>query len=207
MIEVRDVPRSAIDRGLKVARVPFDTVARLLPADGGPRDAAMLVIDRADATVRAAVGEILHDDDLRQDAMRRRAAADERQRAMELRIAAKAKQRDADSQLAEELEEAGRLRAQAAYEAQERTRQVENERAVQEREVRRVAAAQERAVEEARDERLATEEKRAKRQRLGVLDEEAAALDLEAHAIVATDEAQRLRDAAGEVKAARKGSA
>src|SRR5258706_4004552 len=112
-MEVRDVRRAAIDRWLRVARLPFDTVARLLPADGGPRSAATLVIDRADATVRAAVGGILHDDDLRADAFRRRAAADERERAMELRIAAEEKRRNADAQLADELEAAARLREQA----------------------------------------------------------------------------------------------
>jgi colicin import membrane protein len=206
-MEVKDVRRAAIDRWLRVARLPFDTVAHLLPADRGPRNAAMLAIDRADATLRAAVGGLLHDDDLRDDAFRRRAAADERERALELRGEADEKQRIADAELAQELEGAARLREDADREAQERRRRVDEERAEQQRRAREAALAQERAVEQARTERLAVADKKAKRERLEVLDEQADALDREADALTATDEAQRLRDAASAAKASRKGTA
>jgi hypothetical protein len=187
--------------------LPFDTVAQLLPVDQGSRDAAMLAIDRADATVRAAVGGILHDDDLRDDAFRRRAAADERERALELRGEAEEKQRIADAELAQELEGAARLREDADREGQERRRRVDEERAEQLRRAREAAVAQEHAVEQARAEELAIAEKQAKRDRLEVLDEQADALDHEVDALTATDEAQRLRDAASAAKAARKGTA
>ena len=207
MMEVRDVRRAAIDRWLRVARLPFDTVAHFLPADPGPRNAAMLAIDRADATVRAAVGGLLHDNDLRDDAFRRRAAADERERALELRGEAEERQRIADAELAQELEGAARLREDADREAQERRRRVDEERAEQQRRARETAVAQERAVEQARADRLAVADKKAKRERLEVLDEQADALDREVDALTATDEAQRLRDAASAAKAARKGTA
>jgi hypothetical protein len=207
MMEVRTVRRAAIDRWLRVARLPFDTVAHLLPSDGGPRNAAMLVIDRADASVRAAVGGLLHDDDLRADAFRRRAAADERERAIELRVAAEEKARVSDAALAEELDGAARLREQAADEAEARMRQADEQRLVQQRRVRQAAGAQERAVELAREEQLAAGDKQAKRERLNVLDDQADALDQEADALAAREEAQRLRDAAAAAKAERKGSA
>ena len=206
-MEARTVRRVAIDRWLRVVRLPFDTFAHLLPADRGPRNAAMLAIDRADATVRAAVGGIFHDDDLRDDAFRRRAAADERERALELRGEAEEKQRISDAELAKELEGAARLREAADREAQDRRRQVDEERAEQQRKAREAAVAQERAVEQARAERLAVADKNAKRERLDVLDEQAVALDREVDALTATDEAQRLRDAASAAKAARKGTA
>jgi colicin import membrane protein len=206
-MEARTVRRVAIDRWLRVIRLPFDTVAHLLPADRGPRNAAMLAIDRADATVRAAVGGIFHDDDLRDDAFRRRAAADERERALELRGEAEEKQRISDAELAKELEGAARLREAADREAQERRRRVDEERAEQQRKAREAAVAQERAVEQARAERVAVADKKAKRERLDVLDEQAVALDREVDALTATDEAQRLRDAASAAKAARKGTA
>src|SRR5436190_5136877 len=206
-MEARTVRRVAIDRWLRVVRLPFDTFAHLLPADRGPRNAAMLAIDRADATVRAAVGGIFHDDDLRDDAFRRRAAADERERALELRGEAEEKQRISDAELAKELEGAARLREAADREAQDRRRQVDEERAEQQRKAREAAVAQERAVEQARVERLADADKKAKRERLDVLDEQAVALDREVDALTATDEAQRLRDAASAAKAARKGTA
>jgi len=205
-MEVRNVRRATIDRWLQLARLPFDAVAHLLPSDHGSRNAAMLVIDRADASVRAAVGGLLHDDDLRADAFRRRAAADERERAIELRIAAEEKARVADAELAEELEGAARLREQAADEGEARLRQADAQRLEQQRRVQQVAGAQELAIELAREEQLAVEDKQAKRERLNVLDDQADALDQEADALAAREEAQRLRDAAAAAKAARKGT-
>ena len=154
-MEVRNVRRATIDRWLRLARLPFDTVAHLLPSDHGSRNAAMLVIDRADASVRAAVGGILHDDDLRDDAFRRRTAADERERAIELRIEAEEKVRIADAELAEELDGAARLREQAADEAEARLRQADEQHLEQQRHVEQVARAQELAIELAREEQLA----------------------------------------------------
>jgi hypothetical protein len=206
-MEVKTVRRAAIDRWLRMARLPFDTVANFLPENRGPRNTATLVIDRADATVRAAVGGLLHDDELRDDALRRRAAADERERAIELRVVAEEKKRVSDEELAEELDGAARLREQAEAEAEERLQRTDEERAERARQVREAAAAQERVVEEARAERLAATEKKAKRERLDVLDEQADALDREADALTAADEAQRLRGAASAAKAARKGTA
>jgi hypothetical protein len=60
--------------------------------------------------------------------------------------------------------------------------------------------------EHARQKQRTAEETKAKRERLEVLDEQADALDQESDALTATDEAQRLRKAAGAAKAARKGS-
>ena len=207
MMEVRHVRRAAIDRWLRVARMPFDTVAHLLPADRGPRNAAMLAIDRADATLRAAAGGLFQDDDLRDDALRRRAAADERERAIELRVAAEERKRASDAQLAQELDGAARLREAAEREAAARMQRADEARSEQQRRVQQVAAAQEQAVEEAREDVLAAEDKIAKRERLNVLDERADALDRETDALTATEEAQRLRDAAAAAKAARKGTA
>jgi len=206
-MQVKTVRRAAIDRWLRMARLPFDTVAHLLPENPGPRDAASLVIDRADATVRAAVGGLLNDEELRDDGLRRRAAADERERAIELRGVAQEKKLVADQELAQELDGAARLREEAEIEAEKRLRRTDEERAARERQVRDAAAAQERVVEQARAERLAATEKKAKRERLDVLEEEAGALDHEADALTAADEAQRLRDAASAAKATRKGTA
>jgi colicin import membrane protein len=207
MIEVSTVRRAAIDRWLRVARLPFDTVAHLLPGDRGPRNAAMLVIDRADASVRAAVGEFLHDDDLRADAFRRRAAADERERAAELRASADEKKRVSDAELAQELDGAARLREEAERDAEMRARRADEERAQRQHQARQRAAEQERIVDEVAEEQLAAVEKQAKRERLRVLDEQSEALDAEADALTATDEAQRLREAARAAKAERKGTA
>jgi len=206
-MQVRSVGRTAIDRSLKVARFPFDAVTHLLPSDRGPRNAALLVIDRADATVRAAVGGFLHDDDLLEDATRRRVAADERRRAIALRREAEAKQHGADAQMMQELDAAAQLREQAEREAQQRMEQADDDRARRQQRTREAAAARKREVEQERVEQRAAEEKQAKRERLDVLDDQARALDQETTALTAEDEAQRLRNATSAAKAERKGSA
>ena len=207
MIEVRQAGRTVLDRGLKVARFPFDAATHLLPGDGDSRSAAELAIDRADARVRAAVGVLFRDDDLRDDAARRRVAADERARAIELRMKAEARQRAADAKLVAELDEAERVREQAEREAQARLEQADAERARRQQRNREAAAKQKREVEAALAEELAAEEQQAKRERVEVLDEQAKALDEEADAITARDEAERLCNAASATKAKRKRAA
>ena len=206
-MQVRSVGRTAIDRSLKAARFPFDAATHLLPNDRGPRNAASLVIDRADATVRAAVGGFLHDDELLEDATRRRVAADERGRAIALRREAETKQQGADAQMTQELDAAAQLREQAEREAQQRMEQADDERARRQQRTREAAAARKSEVERERLEQRAAEEKQAKRERLDVLDDQARTLDQETDALTAKDEAQRLRNATSAAKAERKGSA
>jgi hypothetical protein len=207
MMDARSVGRSALDRWLKMARFPFDAVTHLLPADGRRNVSAVLMIDRADASVRAVIGGLLHDDALLNDATRRQVAADERVRAMEIRRAAQQTQQVADAHLVDGLEAATRVRASAEVNAREASKEVEADKTARKRQAQAVAASQQRAGETAKKERLAAAERKAKRERLNVLDEQAKALDEHADALTAADEAQRLADATAAVKAARKGTA
>jgi hypothetical protein len=141
MIEVRNVSRSAVDRWFRVVRVPFDAAAQLLPRDRGPRNSALLFIDRADATARAAVGRLLRDDDLSEDATRRRIAADERARAVELRTRAEEAERVAEARLADELDTAERLRTRAEAEADARAREADERRSERERRAKQTEVA------------------------------------------------------------------
>src|SRR4029077_7092552 len=96
------VGRAAVSGWFRAARLPVDMAVRVLPnGNEGPRNGAMLAIDRLEATMRDTVGGLLGDDDLRADAHRRRIAADERERALELRVVAEHKKRDADAHLSE----------------------------------------------------------------------------------------------------------
>src|SRR5260221_905947 len=206
MIEVRQAGRTALDRGLKMARFPLDAAAHLLPGGRGSRGAAELVLDRADARVRDALGLLLRDDDLRDQAARLFAAADERARAIELRARADARQRAADAELFEELDQAERLREQAEQEAQARLEQADAERAGRQQRNRDAAAAQKREVEAALADELAAEERQAKLARLEGLDRQGEALDEEAAAISPPDETERLRKAASAAQATPKRS-
>jgi hypothetical protein len=104
----RDIPRAAVDSYLRLVRWPVDTAVGLLPGDDqrGARPAAELTVDRADATLRGLAGRVLADAELRQDAARRRVAADERERALHLRAEAQRTQRQADDRLSERQESA-----------------------------------------------------------------------------------------------------
>jgi hypothetical protein len=207
MMNIRRVGRSALDRWLTAARFPFDAATHLLPADGRRNLSAVRLIDRADVSVRTAIGALLHDDALLDDAARRQVAAAARIRAIELRRAAAQGQQLADAHLADGLDTATRVRASAQADAHEAAAHVDAERAARKRQAQQDAAARNRAAEEAQQERRAAVERTAKRERLKVLDEQANAQDEQADALTASDEAQRLAAAAAGVKAVRKGTA
>ena len=206
MNQVRTLSRVAIDQWLRIVRMPIDAAAHVLPENGASRNAAMLAVDRVDAPARAAAGNLLNDDVLRDGAARRRAAVEERQRALVLRYHAEEAARQADRQLVDDLESAERLREAAERDARNARRTVAEQASARTAQARRAAAAQERAAEEAKEARVDATEKQAKTKRVQVLDEKADALDQEAGALTAADEAQRLARAASSAKAARKGT-
>jgi hypothetical protein len=76
---IRALQRAAIDGWLRVAKRPLDSGAKLFGEE------AEIALDRADAGLRDAAGRLLFDDDLREDARLRRAAANERAEALRLR--------------------------------------------------------------------------------------------------------------------------
>jgi hypothetical protein len=206
-METRVVGHQALDGWLKLARLPIDTLTRLLPnGDNGPRNAAMLIVDRADATMRDTIGGLLRSDALRQDAHRRRIAADEREHAMELRAEAAVKSRQADARLRARQDAVAQQRAEAEQMAQNRLDDVSEMRADRQHRVEETAAKQKRVIEQDGQQKQASVDKRSRRQRLDVLDGETDALDQQSEALTARDEAQRLRRAASAAKTARKRS-
>lgn len=206
-MEARTVGYRVVDGWLHLVRMPIDALARFLPnGDAGPRSAAVLVVDRADATVRATFGGLLRDDGLRADAQRRRIAADERERALRLRAVAAETTAEADQRLRREQEAAERKRTEAQEAAAKRSADVANEERARKSRVETMAAQKERAVEKARESKLTAAEKKARRERLDVLEDQEDALATKTDALTASDEAQRLRRAASAAKAERKTS-
>jgi hypothetical protein len=203
-MEVPELRRVAIDRWIRVARLPFDAAVRLLPGEPGPRSTARLAIDGTEATLRRAVGALLKDDAMCADAERRRVAVGERRRALDLRDAADRKRRVADTELSEALQHASELREQTARAAEAKVRRTEQERAQSTARVRRAAAATEHVVDETRAAQLDQLDDVERRERLRTIDATAAVLDQEADALAGAQEAERLRAAASRAKAARK---
>ena len=57
-MQVPSAARTALDTWLKVARLPFDTAAKVLPnGSEGPRNTVLLAIDRADHAADLALVE------------------------------------------------------------------------------------------------------------------------------------------------------
>lgn len=174
-MNLRAIPRFAVDRYLKAARWPVDTTVALLGRNGATTSA----IDRIDATFRAAAATAFGDRELREDARRRREAADERDRSARLRDEAE-------------------LREQRGREEAEQRRRGAQRRAGRTAQRRREATAKATArTQEAIHDRD-------KRARLDELDTRSEALGEREEALTARDEARRLGDAAARAKARRK---
>jgi colicin import membrane protein len=204
-VNLRVIPRTAVDRYLKAVRLPLDAATKLLPGRRtGAGSAAKLAVERADATARAVAGTVLGDPALREDARRRRAAASERQRAVKLRTQADDTSDAAEARVEERHDQAQRRRAQADTTAKTRRQRASEEH---QQKSQRASAAEKRRREAAREAK-AREDKKvddlAPQARLEALDAKADAEAEREKALVESDEAARLGDAAARVKAARK---
>lgn len=204
-MNVRQVPRSGVDLWLRAVRGPVDLAARVIPnGDTGPRNAVMLFVDRADAIVRGVAGKLFGDEELCEDARRRRKATDEREHALRLRVEAERTKVEADANLAERQRQADARREQAERQAEQRETEIDRKRTARKQEVRETVAKQEKAIEHVRENKLEAADTKAKRERLKVLEQETDALDRKADALTTRDEAQRLRTAAAKAKQSRK---
>jgi colicin import membrane protein len=196
---IRTIQRAALDRSLKTARALPDRAAKML----GRQDAE-LALDRAEAEVRDVAGRVLFDPELRQDATKRRLAADEREKALRLRAQAAAVTEEADEELAEREERAQQRRQEAAQKATQRKQQAAKRTQQAKAQVAKTAQAREEAAAKAEQRKQEQIDSQARKERLEALDTKAKALDEQAEAATARDEALRLKRAAAETKAKRK---
>ena len=193
---------TAVDSYLKLVRLPLDSAAGVLP--GVNPEIAGLAIDRIDATVRDLAGTVLFDPALREDAARRRMAADERSRAMQLRAEAEQKRQQADERLSDTHQQAEQRRRKAAEQAEQREQAAEQRR---QKKAKQAADAERKRSDASRkaaarvDEQIEDDAREAK---LEALDTKADALKERDEALTAKDEAQRLGKAAARAKTARK---
>jgi hypothetical protein len=200
---IRTISRSAIGGYLKLLRFPFDSGIRLL-GDRHWASRAELVLDELDAAAREVAGRALRDDRLLEDGARLRAATSERERAQSLREAAERRSRQADSRIADREKQAEKVRREAARHSQDRKERADRQRQADSRRLIEAEAQRIATAKKAEAETKAALNHRAKEGRLEQLDEEASALAKRERALVARQEAERLREAASKTKAARK---
>ena len=133
-MNARAIPRTAVEGYLRLVRVPLDGAISLLPGNGtGARPAAEVALDRLDATLRGAIANLLSDSALREDAERRRIAAQERKRALRLRAQADVKSEEADSRLEERQQQATEQQEQATQRAEVRRQMAAREQQTKKR--------------------------------------------------------------------------
>lgn len=200
---IRTILRSAVGTYINLVRFPFDSGARLL-GDSRWGSRAELTLDRLDAAAREAAGRALRDEELLEDGARLRAATSERERAQSLREEAERRSEQADGRVADREKQAERQRREAARRLGDRKKRADRRRQTEGRRLIEAEARRKAAAKKAAAETKATLNHRAKEGRLDQLDEEASALAKRERALVAKQEAKRLRRAATKTKAARK---
>jgi hypothetical protein len=204
-MNARVIPRTAVKGYLKLVRTPLDTVIGLLPGNGkGAKPTAQLAVDRADATVRAVAGALLRDPVLREDGEHRRQAAHERERGLRLRDRAEQTGGQADARLQEREDRAEQERRRARETAKARRRKAETEAQKKKQQASKAEGRRREAAREAAAHREQAIEERAPREELEALEAKSDALRAREQELAARDEARRLAEAAGQVKAERK---
>src|SRR5215217_9056924 len=103
------IPRTLVSGALSVVRLPADGL--LLVAGRGRFGSSLrFALDRGDAGLRAAAGTLLRDDELVDDAHRRRQAAEEREQAVRLHTRAEELNAEAQAEIRDTKVEAQRKR-------------------------------------------------------------------------------------------------
>jgi hypothetical protein len=129
-MNVQEIPRTIVERGLDIARFPIDTVTRWAGGD----ERWTIAVDRLESSVRETAGRLLNDDALVGDARLQRREAAEREKALELKARA------------EMTERRGEQQAKTVEARAERAQQAERERAERrDQEIERTERAAERA--------------------------------------------------------------
>lgn len=204
-MNVRTIPRTAVDGYLRLVRVPLDGAISLLPGNGtGAKPTAQIALDRLDATLRGAIANLLSDTALRDDAERRRIAAQERKRALRLRAKAHVKAEEADSRLEERQQQATDQREQATQRAAVRRQMATREHETKKRRAAKAESDRREASRRTAERKQEALSAQASKERLKTVDAKADALRDKEKELAVRDEARRLRDAAGRAKTQRK---
>ena len=199
-MDVLTIPRTALDRSLRVLRIPLDSTIAVLDREGDKGAAVSLGLDRADAAVRRFAGRLLRDGVLQQDAQARSVAVDERQRAAEARAEAELRRRQSDAEFQTNLETAEKQRADAEHRADRRRTRVDEERQTESRRLAEETDKRKTSTRKAAQSAERRIDERAQKARLEQLEKESQVLDAKEQSITTASEAQRLQRAASEAK-------
>ena len=207
-MNARTLPRVAIESYLTAVRIPIDAAIDRLPGNGtGVGPTVRVMVDRADASLRAVVASVLGDRSLQADADQRAQAADKREQALRLREQAEQTAEKADDRLQQREAQAERRRVEAEKKAKTQREQAERERAQKTEKAAEVERKRKQSSQRAKAQSTEKITERARKERLEALEAKTDSLAAKEQALTAADEAKRLRDAAAATKAERKAAA
>ena len=205
-MDIKAFPRKWLDLNLQVARLPLSLAERVTGHTNG--DAATwgpaIAFEGAEASVKQAVGTLLRDEVLLDDARLQQAKVDELREAVARTLIAEQERSDADAELRAKREQAEQQRRRAAEEAERRKQQLEREKAEAKRKVQEEADRKKAAAREAAAKKQQEAERRETAARLKAADAEAKALAKEEQAVRAAGQATDLEARAQVTKAARR---
>lgn len=200
------IPKAAVTGYLRVLRLPLDAVESVANRNSEEEWPPALAFDAFEAQILGALGSLLRDDDLVQEAARERTRIDQLRRAMTLEAEAEQRRQQADRELDERRQQAQDHAETAEERAEQAEERLEQEKAEKKRRVQAQAAGKKqnaRKAAEAREDRIDDLERDAEAERLAA---EREALAERKEALEATGDALELDKAAASVKQRRKAS-
>jgi hypothetical protein len=203
-MDVLAMPGRAVDRSLRVLRLPIDMTVGVLDRKSDKASAFSLGLDRTDATVRRFAGRILHDEPLQRDAQERGMAIAERERALQLRTEAALSRQRANAELEDNIESAHAQHTAAEQEAQELRVSIDEQRRAEREHLAEQTDQRRAATRDAADRTQQSIDEHAQEARLASLEKEADVLEAREASVTTRSEAQRLQSAASQVKKNRK---
>ena len=195
--------RSAVDLYLRALLAPAKGVARFTRFGRDQTSRLEVAVGRVDASLREAAGRVLSDDELLADAVRRRAAADNRSLAVDLHEEAEERRAEATEQRREREAQAEKVRTRAEERAEQEKAKTEQATEHRRRAVREQARSRKQATRKAAARKKESISKTERAARLAELEEKEQALDSTEKALSEQERAARLKQAAGNTKAAR----
>ncbi|MDQ1695595.1 MAG: hypothetical protein QOJ03_948 [Frankiaceae bacterium] len=203
---LRVVPRTVLDAGFSVARLPLTVAARASRQGGNDAWPPAIAFEGLEAGVESVLGSLLRDDALVQRGRLRQAKVAKLRSATELETLAAQEREQADAEFAARREQVEQERQQAERQAEQRAAQVEQQAAARKHQVEQKAAtkaAGARQVKAAQDKALTHQERTAK---LETLAKESEALTVQKQALDAEETVEAIEDTLEGTKAARKTS-
>ena len=199
----KQLTRGALDVYLRTTLAPWQAVGRFTRFGRDRTSPLEVAVGRVDAAVREFVGRALSDDELLEDADRRRAAADNRAVAIELEEEATRRAQEAEERRQQREAQAEEARQRAEERAEEKREKAEQTAQQRRQAVRKATQSRKKNVKKAAARKREAIEEAERDARLEELREKEEALDAEEQAVKEEQRGTRLKQSAEATRRAR----